>query len=453
MKNQEKSKERRSSEAIVARNYIGRIVIYLLFLGSLIPELISNETPLFWWIYILGFLLLFPHIAYQIAKRSKYPSKAEQRNILIEGFCEGNLYVGILFSPVSVVTFFCIGAIYIGFYGGLKLYSRSRAVMLLGLLLAGLIFGFNFDLSSAPYTIYISSIILPLIILGLVVKIRDDYNRSRTKNKKNQDRLLELASKLAKYLSPQVYRQIFLGKKEVALESYRKKLTIFFSDIKGFTSLTDSMESETLSALLNSYFNEMARIALKYGGTIDKYMGDAVMIFFGDPESRGERKDAIACINMALEMKASLEEMRVKWEADGISKDLRIRMGINTGYCTVGNFGSDDRMDYTIIGGQVNLASRLESNAEVDQILISHETYVLVKDHVRCSKKDEIMVKGIAYPVQTYQVEELILKTEKSNRSISEKGPGFSLTVDLENLNKQEAISHLKEIIEKLELE
>jgi class 3 adenylate cyclase len=96
----------------------------------------------------------------------------------------------------------------------------------------------------------------------------------------------EIAVKLAKYLSPQVYDSIFSGEKDVKIESYRKKLTVFFSDIKDFTKTTDSMESEALTGLLNEYLNEMSKIALEYGGTIDKYIGDAIMIFFGDPESR-----------------------------------------------------------------------------------------------------------------------------------------------------------------------
>jgi adenylate cyclase len=93
--------------------------------------------------------------------------------------------------------------------------------------------------------------------------------------------------KLSKYLSPQVYASIFSGEKNVKIEAYRKKLTVFFSDIKGFTELTNRLEPEDLSSLLNSYLNEMSKIAVKYGGTIDKFVGDAILIFFGDPETKG----------------------------------------------------------------------------------------------------------------------------------------------------------------------
>ena len=186
-----------------------------------------------------------------------------------------------------------------------------------------------------------------------------------------QEKIEQLASQLSKYLSPQVYQSIFSGKKNVKIEAYRKKLTVFFSDIKGFTEITDRLEPEVLSFLLNSYLNEMSKIALKYGGTIDKFVGDAILIFFGDPETRGEKEDAKACVLMAIEMRERMKKLHNIWEDQGIFNPLEIRIGINTGFCNVGNFGSEDRLDYTIIGGEVNLASRLESSAETGQILIS----------------------------------------------------------------------------------
>ena len=109
--------------------------------------------------------------------------------------------------------------------------------------------------------------------------------------RKNKE-LETLSSKLAKYLSPQVYESIFTGKQEVKLASQRKKLTVFFADIANFTETTDKMESEDLTQLLNQYLTDMSQVATDYGATIDKYVGDAIMIFFGDPETRGVKKDA-----------------------------------------------------------------------------------------------------------------------------------------------------------------
>jgi predicted transcriptional regulator len=148
----------------------------------------------------------------------------------------------------------------------------------------------------------------------------------------------------------------------------------------------------------------MSNIAIKHGGTIDKFVGDAVMVFFGDPTSKGIREDAMACVSMALEMIDTLKKLQKDWDRKGVITPFRIRAGINTGYCTVGNFGSSSKMDYTIIGGQVNIAKRLEEVGREDQIIISHETWSQIKEHIYCIKKRPVIVKGIDNPIQTYQV-------------------------------------------------
>ncbi|MBF0446666.1 MAG: hypothetical protein HQL67_00550 [Magnetococcales bacterium] len=263
-----------------------------------------------------------------------------------------------------------------------------------------------------------------------------------------------ISKKLAKYLSPQVYDSIFQGRQEVRIQSGRKKLTVFFSDIVGFTSTTDSMESEELTSLLNSYLNEMSKIALEHGGTIDKFIGDAIMIFFGDPDSRGEQKDAVACVRMAIKMRDRMVELRKIWrDEQGFSQPFRIRIGITTGFCTVGNFGSDDRMDYTIIGGNVNLASRLEHNAHPDTILISHETYSLVREQIACTAQEEIQVKGFAHPVITYRVDGIIDHKRLKPFKIETAGKGYALQVEADHLGSLERnnlAAKLEEIASKL---
>jgi PAS domain S-box-containing protein len=216
--------------------------------------------------------------------------------------------------------------------------------------------------------------------------------------------LAALAAKLAKYLAPQVYDSIFAGRQDVKIASTRKKLTICFSDLVGFTEMTDKMESEDLTQLLNHYLTEMARIALQYGATIDKYVGDAIVMFFGDPESRGVKEDALACVKMALAMQKRVGELSEQWRDTGVETPLRCRIGIHTGYCTVGNFGSEDRMDYTIIGGAVNLASRLEHETRPGGVLVSYETFVHVRDEIQCEDHGQIQIRGIAYPVAIFEV-------------------------------------------------
>ena len=236
-------------------------------------------------------------------------------------------------------------------------------------------------------------------------KIAEDAVQVANKalNEKN-DQLEALSGKLAKYLSRQVYDSIFEGKTDVHVQSYRKELTVFFSDIAGFTDLTDRLEAEVVSDVLNRYLSEMAAIADGCGGTIDKFIGDGIMIFFGDPQTRGRQQDAIECVGMALRMKQRTAELNDEW-VDLVGPDpLRVRVGVNTGFCTVGNFGSEDRLDYTIVGGAVNAASRLEATAEADQIQISHATYSLIKDHFYCRPIGDINVKGISHQLRTYEV-------------------------------------------------
>ena len=227
-------------------------------------------------------------------------------------------------------------------------------------------------------------------------------------------------AKLAKYLSRQVYDSIFEGKTDVHVQSYRKELTVFFSDIAGFTDLTDRLEAEVVSDVLNRYLSEMASIADGCGGTIDKFIGDGIMIFFGDPQTRGRQQDAIECVGMALRMKQRTAELNDEW-VDLVGPDpLHVRVGVNTGFCTVGNFGSEDRLDYTIVGGAVNAASRLEATAEADQIQISHATYSLIKDYFYCRPIGDIQRQGNQPPTphirSRRRVQEPRTRTQDRNR-------------------------------------
>ena len=266
-----------------------------------------------------------------------------------------------------------------------------------------------------------------------------------------KNRALEvLSTKLSKYLSPQVYSSIFTGQRNVEIASSRKKLTVFFSDIVDFTATTDDLESEELTGLLNHYLTEMSKIALEHGATIDKYVGDAILAFFGDPETRGVKEDAMACVNMAIAMQRRMRELQSEWRDAGLEKPFQLRIGINTGYCTVGNFGSEDRMDYTIIGNEVNLASRLQSHAEPGSILMSHETYSLVKDIVLAEEQDPIQAKGFAKPVRNYKVLDQFDELTDQGKVIREEQDGLRIFLDLQKLDKASAAQALESILSQL---
>lgn len=237
-----------------------------------------------------------------------------------------------------------------------------------------------------------------------LVKLNQNLKAQTRELDQRKNDLEALSKQLAKYLPPQIHEALFAGNYDTRVATRRKKLTVFFSDIRNFTQTSESLQPEALTEYLNEYFSEMTQVALAHGATIDKYMGDAMMVFFGDPETRGVREDARACVEMALHMLERLKVLQKRWRAVGFDQPFEIRIGINTGYCNVGNFGSEQRLSYTIIGGEVNLAQRLESNADVGGILMSYETWVHVQDLVEAEPRGAIQMKGIARNVRTYAV-------------------------------------------------
>ncbi|MBT4563016.1 MAG: PAS domain-containing protein, partial [Rhodospirillaceae bacterium] len=294
------------------------------------------------------------------------------------------------------------------------------------------------------------------------IYVIDDRKRAEAETLEAKQRAEEtsqtleaVSGQLSKYISPQLYSSIFSGEQKVEIESKRKKLTIFFSDIVSFTAITDQLESEELTALLNQYLTEMSKIAQEHGAYFDKFIGDAMMFYFGDSESKGVREDAAACVRMAIVMQRRLADLQHGWRAQGlIDRPFEARMGINTGYCTVGNFGNEDRMDYTIIGGEVNLAARLEANADAGGILIAAETYSLVRDWLLAEEREAITMKGFAKPVKTFSVKGIYDELAMEGRVIHSELDGLSLTIDCDRLNqssKKEVVHKLKDALAQLE--
>jgi class 3 adenylate cyclase len=252
------------------------------------------------------------------------------------------------------------------------------------------------------------------------------------------DFLATLSLKISRYISPQIYKSIFSGQKDVTIHTERKKLTIFFSDIQNFTATTERLQPEQITQLLNEYFTEMSEIAHQHGGTIDKFIGDAMLIFFGDPETKGDRADAQACVRMAWSMQRRLLELNAKWRAAGIEHPFKARMGINTGYCNVGNFGSSDRMDYTIIGAEANLAARLQSIAEPGGIVVSYETFALASDVITAHPLPPITMKGISREVIPYSLDNVV-DTAAKGAVIIERMTGLDFYLDPSIVDAQAA--------------
>ena len=262
-------------------------------------------------------------------------------------------------------------------------------------------------------------------------------------------KLENIANRLSKYLSPQVYKFIFDEEEGSSSkkDSYsRKNLTIFFSDIVNFTDLSDTLEPEKLALILNNYLSEMSLIAINSNATIDKFIGDAILSFHGAPETLGDENDAVRCIGMALEMRERVNELQSFWIKQGVKNGLKVRYGISSGYANVGDFGSNVLSDYTAIGSSVNLASRLQSIAPENEIIISETTYNLIKSQINCDKFEQITPKGFVRPIQTYRVLEFKNKQAKIfKKSFSRKGKHVDIQV-FDTSNIKEAIKELKEL-------
>ena len=258
-------------------------------------------------------------------------------------------------------------------------------------------------------------------IIKLSDKNEQRLNILKEEAQETNKQLEGMSSQLSKFLSPQLYQSIFSGSRQGSRVSRRKKLTVFFSDLCGFTNFVESMESEDVTDLLNLYLETMTAIALEYGATIDKYIGDGIMLFFGDPETDGIEADAIKCVKMALDMLKELDNLSDRWERYGLKEPLQMRIGIDTGFATVGNFGSESRLDYTAIGSAVNRASRLEEAADNGSIYISQDTYALVKGAIDAEQLPKIELKGLGLltPYKVLKsVDSTILNIEAGQRNM-----------------------------------
>jgi adenylate cyclase len=227
-----------------------------------------------------------------------------------------------------------------------------------------------------------------LVLLGLKTALM----------KKDRSRVVSV---LGRYIARPVLQRLVDTDKTAPASTERRELTIFFSDIRGFTAWTERAEPDEVAARLNEYFAAMTPLVEKHGGTLDKFIGDCVMVFFGAPAA--DEKHALHAVQMALDMQQEMNRLNEAWSKRGYDP-LHIGIGIHTGFVTVGNFGSSDFLDYTVIGRAVNLAARIESQAEGGKVLISSRTHSLVRDEVKIIPHQELTLKGIPEPQVVWEV-------------------------------------------------
>ncbi len=333
--------------------------------------------------------------------------------------------------------------------GGTQKWIRDNFALLAGIALCALVRAPQWVLSTQLEISLASLIGISTYFCASALYTYSQVNTLRKENDildREKNTFKMRAYKLSRYLSPPVWSAINEGK-DTSQQTERKRLTIFFSDIKDFSQLSEELEAETLTEILNTYLKEMSKIVDQYGGTIDKFMGDGIMVIFGDSDSKGIKHDSIRCVSMAIAMRKRMKVLQQQWQNQGIKRRMQIRMGINTGYCTVGTFGTSHHLDYTVLGTHVNLASRLESAASPDEILLTHETWSLCRDTIMCRDKGEISVKGFSHPIKVYSVVGLRKEMGRNQSYFEHSLDGFSMHLDMDkvrNYDRDRAIAVLE---------
>jgi adenylate cyclase len=240
----------------------------------------------------------------------------------------------------------------------------------------------------------------------------DHLNKRLEARVEEQMSELVRTGELKRFLPRQVAEGLVAG--QLQTDGFeRRKVTILFSDMVGFTDLSDSLEPEELSDVLDEYLREMSSVLVKHGGTLDNYIGDGIMAIFGAPERADEQDQAWSAVQAAIAMRDQARGMAARIRDRGVPADLQIRVGINAGYCTVGVFGSDFLRAYKVVGFAVNMAARLQTEATPGSILCGYRTYALVRDRVRAVEREPLKLKGAARPVEAWE----ILDLEKELRS------------------------------------
>jgi adenylate cyclase len=227
----------------------------------------------------------------------------------------------------------------------------------------------------------------------------EEWNRSLTEKVDRQVEELQRMNRLRRYLSPQIAETILSEDKDL-FKSHRREITVVFLDLRGFTAFSDSAEPEEVMDVLRGYHAEMGRLIFQFGGTLERFAGDGIMIFFNDPIPCADHTEKAVC--MALQMQAKVRELRRNWIKTGYELDLG--MGMAVGYATLGNIGFEGRLDYGAIGNVTNLAARLCGEAKAGQILTNQKTLSKIEDIVDVEALEELQLKGVSRPVPAFNI-------------------------------------------------
>ena len=284
-------------------------------------------------------------------------------------------------------------------YGFIRVFALSKSVTsTIATVLGVSILGYLLLSITCFYFRIIINVLTPLVMFVLttiLAYVHNFINENRSKEK--------VKSAMGKYMSQDVMKRIVQNIDNLGLGGKKSVVTVLFADIRGFTSMSEQMSAQEVSEILNEYFTEMEPIITRYNGVINKFIGDAVMAIFGEPiQDKNHAQNAVKC---AYSMLLRVKELQKKWVKEGKPK-IEIGVGVNTGEVFVGNIGSINRMEYTVIGDTVNLASRLESYNKIykTKLLISPSTYEEVKGFTDVIKISDVQIRGKANKMDIYEV-------------------------------------------------
>ena len=451
------------------------------FIGMLKPKLLSKGSGIYQFDYpevfvlILTVILLAPHYNFRPTSMALLvvvllPSLM----ILIYNYRRqtslwtSNMVV-ILFAVVigsiqfctvislSLVALIGVRMIVSGVDNGLRLFTVALVTSIVFYYVSTILDneGLNCNEGWVPPTVLLASIMVILYQFRSTYQEYIGYKESASKAGGRLSTMVSVINKLTRFVPPQIWEPIVRSDSPVSVSNKRVKLTIMFSDIVGFTDLSDSLSADNVADILNTYMHCMTLIADRHGAVLDKFIGDGMVCFFGEPNSRGSRQDALDCVAMAIDMRREMRTLRQKWRLMGF-EGLYIRIGITTGYCHVGNFGSNNRLSYTLIGKEANLASRLESNAGKDEILVSESTYDYVCHNYECQHVGALQLKGFDDKVNAWQVLDPDANKGHLSKWVDHTLPGFNLHLnfkDMKDNDYQDIRSRLNFALERIEQE
>lgn len=293
--------------------------------------------------------------------------------------------------------------------------------------------GMDCEGSWLPPMILLASILVVIFQFRYFYHKYISFESSLSQSTKRLTTMVSVINKLTRFVPPQIWQPIVKTDSPVSVSNKRAKLSIMFSDIAGFTELSDSLSADDLADILNTYMHCMTMIASKHGAVLDKFIGDGMVCFFGEPDSRGARQDALDCVAMAVDMRREMRSLRQRWRLMGFD-GLDVRIGITTGYCHVGNFGSSSRLSYTLIGKEANLASRLELSAIKGEILISETTYDYICHDYECQFAGAYDLKGFDNKINALQVLDPDVHSGRLSKWVDHTLPAFNLHLNFKDI-------------------